>query len=242
MTNSRDSEKSNEGAIPLEVRSLLTAFEAAVNRFRERNWVLQTPNVTHEQALAQVKQTLEEQLLDREVLNSNKAMFLRGAIAIETVFDPIPPSEETIKAAMKHALDDYDTFLAIRNLAVLGYGSQSPALRRFQTQFMGNIIQEPKKTRGPSISRDLHRNMIFASQIEQLKNIGINPTRSSATKAEESGCDLIVRAMGELGEHISYPMVERIWKSREKRPKLSFLSELLSHELMTLLSPGSTSD
>ncbi len=242
MANSEDSKQSDDGSISAEMRSALTLIEVALNRSIQRKWAERSPKISREEALAQVKQTLSEQLFNRDLLNSKEAIFLRGSIAIEEVFDPIPPSEETIEAAIEGALDDYETFLAIRTLVVLGYDHQSPALKRFKILFLAGMIQEPKGKPGPSIVRDIHRNMIIASQVQQLECLGIYPTRNSATETKHSGCDLVALALSELDEHIEYSKVERIWKKRGQRPNLSILYDLLSPALRNTLPLGSASD
>lgn len=234
--------KADDSGIPSEMRQLLNAFADAVERAKARKWGANWPGKSHQEALEKVRTTLKSQLTDRNTSNLPGALFLRGAIAIELVFDPLPPEEETLHLAVQHGLDDYETFTALRMLAALGYYQRSPALRHFQRGFLLGLIREPKNPPGPSRIRDLHRNMVIASQIEQLKKIGIRPTRNKATVAKKSGCDLVADALADLGYNLDSSAVERIWKLRDQRPQPHFLAELLSDALSNLLTHEEWSD
>ncbi|WP_439524655.1 hypothetical protein [Marivita sp.] len=227
--------------LPEETKKFLSLFESAVHRANDREWNRKQNAFTFEEVLANVTDVLEKQLFDRRALNSPMALILKGSLALQELFEPLPPNEETIKAAIEYGLDDPVVFDALRTLAALGYASMSPTLKKFQTQFLAGMIEVPKSKRGPSAFRDIHRNTIIVGQIEQLKAIGIAPTRSSATNDVRSGCDIVALALEKNGQAMSYFAIEKIWKKREEVARPDFLAEILTKSL-TSVRPENTSD
>jgi len=220
---------------------LLQQFKAACARADERNWANDATVVDQAAAIDKAKETLKSQLANRELFDEPRATIFRGMLAIEDVFDPLPPCEETLEIAVQDGLDDPATFLALQTLSSVGFADQSPALRKFRRDLLAGLIEAPPKKRGPSPYRNVHRDMIVATQVQQLAKAGISPTRNAANYSAVSGCDIVADALNELGESISYSAVERIWSNRQKRPEPRFFAELMTQVFMSASNDGDTS-
>jgi len=70
--------------------------------------------------------------------------------------------------------------------------------------------------------------MVVISQIQQLELLKFNPTRGEKkNKAFNSGCDIVSRAMADVGRALSSGAAESIWKKRDKLPTPQTLANMI---------------
>jgi hypothetical protein len=104
-------------------------------------------------------------------------------------------------------------------------GSHIPQpMRSFFASVLAGRIKEPLK-QGPKEGATAYRNWLICSALEQLRIIGIPPTKNtepSIKRADKkSGCELVALVLKGHGFlRLSSHTVERIWKSREEVNRL----------------------
>lgn len=216
-----------------ERQNFLEQFAERVEMGIERNWansIEQKQIVASEEAQQIVANVLKHQLLSNTLKSTDLGMkVLHGLLALEEVFPALAPSENDIDLAIARAKDDYTTFQALRVLIVLGFPQNFVVLRAWERALKADLLTEPPVPKGPSVFRDAQRNMLIISQIKQLEQLNFKPTRSEKkNKALVSGCDIVSRAMGDIGRGMPYSTIETIWKNRDKIPRPKTLAVLLS--------------
>jgi hypothetical protein len=203
----------------------------------ERKWANSIdPNeaMTPEKAQQIVATVLREQLIDKPLKSKDPgAKVLHGLLAIDEVFHTLQPSESEIDLVIARAGEDYTAFQALRMLVVLGFPQHFVALRKWDMALKTDLLTEPPAPKGPSIFRDAQRNMVVISQIQQLELLKFNPTRGEKkNKAFNSGCDIVSRAMADVGRALGYGAVESIWKKRDKLPAPQTLASMIVQALV----------
>lgn len=78
--------------------------------------------------------------------------------------------------------------------------------------------------------------MLIVQQIEQLVFVGFSSTRSSASKHNDSGCDIVVEAFSRLGIHMSHNAIEAVWKQRDIDADIKPIAELFYDGILAQLS------
>ncbi len=198
----------------------------------ERNWAQNIdPNgiVTPEKAQRIVATILSKQLINTPLKSTDRgAKVLHGLLAIEEVFHTLQPSESEIDLVIAKSENDYTAFQSLRMLVTLGFPQHFVALRKWNTALKADLLTEPPAPKGTSVFRDAQRNMVIISQIQQLKLLKIDPYRTEMkNKAFNSGCDIVSRALADVGRARSYYAVESIWKNRNKFPTPQTLASML---------------
>lgn len=82
-------------------------------------------------------------------------------------------------------------------------------------EFLG-LNKTPKKPRGTSSVVNIHRDVLVTKLIGQLEEIGFSPMRGRESPPF-SGCDVVQKALENIGIHIGYTSVEKIWQKRNER-------------------------
>lgn len=114
---------------------------------------------------------------------------------------------------------------------------QFDSLRAWSRQEFLGLNKTPKKPRGKSLVVNVYRDVLVIKLIRQLEEIGFLPTRGRVS-SPVSACDVIKKALENLGTHIAYTSVEKIWEKRNERRdiglgndySLDFAMKLLSEE------------
>lgn len=215
-----------------------------------RNWNEQNTSteLTANEAREKVAELFRTQLFDGVGAKDPGAKTFAGMLSLQTAFPslPRPPSDDEILHAIERSKTDYYAFQALRILARLQIAPQSAALKTWEQNVLLGLIDEPPLPKGPSAFRDAHRNMLIISQIEQLEHAGFKPTRNKQrnvdSEAHESGCDIVADSLSSLGQGMSYAAVERVWKNREKQPRLDILATLITHAILSIATDPSSSE
>ena len=102
----------------------------------------------------------------------------------------------------------------------LAEGSHIPQpMRSFFASVLAGRIKKPSK-QGPKEGATVFRNWMICAALEQLKTMGIPPTKSTEPSTQnadkKSGCELVAlvlkgKGFARLGSH----SIEQIWKSRK---------------------------
>jgi hypothetical protein len=219
-----------------ELLKLQRLFADRLEMGIERDWADRIgPNETiaPEKARQLVADVLRQQLIDTQPKSTDPGMKASyGLLALEDVFPGIAPNEHEVDLAIARANDDYVAFQALRMLVVLGYSKSLGALQAWDRALKADLLTEPPAPKGPSVLRDVQRNMVIVSQIEQLERLRFKPTRGAKqNKALSSGCDIVSGAMEDIGRAISYSTVETIWKNRDKIPQPKTIGNMLIQTL-----------
>jgi hypothetical protein len=206
-----------------EKLNFLKLFAERAEMGNEREWANNIdPNesIAPEKAQQIVATILRKQLIDTPLKSTDRgAKALHGLLAIEEVFHTLQPPESEINLVIAKADEDYTSFQALRTLVTLGFPQHFVALRKWDMALKQDLLTEPPAPKGPSVFRDAQRNMVVISQIQQLELLKFEPTRGEKkNKALNSGCDIVSRAMADVGRALSYSAIESIWKNRNKLP------------------------
>ena len=231
-------------------REVLDLLQDRLKRSLARKWNEHdaSSELTANEAREKVTELFRDQLTDGIGAKDPGGNAFAGLLSLQTAFPslPRPPSDDEILHAIERSKADYYAFQALRILAHLQIAPRSAALKTWEQNALLGLICEPPFPKGPSPFRDAHRNMLIISQIEQLEHAGFKPTRNKQqnvdSEAHESGCDIVADSLSSLGQGMSYAAVERVWKNREKQPRLDILATLITHAILSIASDPSSSE
>lgn len=165
--------------------------------------------------------------------------FAEGFVELGRHFRAWPPEPSDVEAVVSIAGKDFYAFVALDFLSKITPKGTYPALDRWSRDVYLGIDAQPQRRKGASRNKFLSRDILIVGQIEGLKTLGIDPTRSNKKKPgrpEHSGCDAVSKATALCRKRgakvliLEYGGVEQIWK-RRGRLRPDALSPLLTDML-----------
>ena len=157
-----------------------------------------------------------------------QAVYL-GLLCCSQIFGTISPTREQVSAAVLTSGHDYDAFCALRLLSQITPDGTYPDLDSWKTRLFLGIVATPERPKGRQKFDLRHRDILIASQVQQLEVVGFRPTRNSGAKRDRSGCDVVATATHRLDGHraMTYVAVEGVWKRRGSVPLKGVANEFM---------------
>lgn len=148
---------------------------------------------------------------------------------------PYEISDDKISSLIKNAEIDFKAYQALRLFSHLigDKGKDLVSLKDCKSRVLLGIFKPPRRPKGLSQFRNVHRDTIIVGQIIALVDIGFNATRNKA-KPGICACDVIVDALASSPVELSYDAVEGIWQRRGKLPTPKFFIEAVTQALSSL--------
>jgi len=129
-------------------------------------------------------------------------------------------------AMIEDSRENYWSHLALAAAAAITHDkSAMPELMNWERDYLAKLIDIPTRPAGKSPYANLHRDQIIVSELERLQKVGFKPTRNkSEGSSKNSGCDVIVKALANIGEARGYDAVASIWQNKNKAPNFTAIS------------------
>ena len=124
-------------------------------------------------------------------------------------------TNETVEQLIAKAATDFYSFQRLEWLALSPVLLRHlPALRAWQQQVYLGATKPPAR-RGQHINANYFRDNAICTAITKLKDLGFNPYRGKSSP-RTSASDVVVDALAECGQSVSYDAVAKIWENQDK--------------------------
>jgi hypothetical protein len=140
--------------------------------------------------------------------------------AVKGMFDPDSPLDESvipydeIERLCEYAYEDpliFDQMKAVAGMLLVVEKPLPEALRDFASRVLLGQLERPAQ-KGPYTEKSLLKEAIIGQAVQKLCDAGIPASRNDVSEHEDSACDIVAEALGQLGlTPSSYSSVKKAW-------------------------------